>query len=194
MASTNIPVLVSNQFVYSSAVNRLLQLAANMYDATTNNTYVMGNNYPSVFRPLFSRDANPSGMGTNVFISGYTNVIFVEPHPIQTTVNSPYRSTLRICPPWSIRCPLINYPTNVYGVPWIIGAKKGFPNFNELAMENAFQLTRKLQVTRASTNASVAPITTYAYNQMYPPEPHQPVGRGMLEFIHQHIHQHHSSR
>ncbi len=33
----NIPVLVSNQFVYSSAVNRLLQLAANLYDATTNN-------------------------------------------------------------------------------------------------------------------------------------------------------------
>ena len=30
----NIPVLVSNRFVYSSAVNRLLQLAANMYDAT----------------------------------------------------------------------------------------------------------------------------------------------------------------
>ena len=36
----NIPVLVSNQFVYSSAVNRLLQLAANMYDATTNNIAV----------------------------------------------------------------------------------------------------------------------------------------------------------
>ena len=85
--------------------------------------------------------------------------------------------------------PLFNYPTNVYGVPWIIGAKKGFPNFNELAMENAFQLTRKLQVTRTSTNASVAPITSYAYNQMFLLEPHQPVGCGMLEFIHQRIHQ-----
>ncbi len=36
----HIPVLVSNQFVYSSAVNRLLQLAANIYDATTNNNGV----------------------------------------------------------------------------------------------------------------------------------------------------------
>ena len=36
----NIPVLVSNQFVYSSAVNRLLQLAANMYDATTTNPII----------------------------------------------------------------------------------------------------------------------------------------------------------
>jgi len=53
---------------------------------------------------------------------------------------------------------------NVYGVPWIIGAKKGFPNFNELAMESAFQLTRKLQVTRANTNADKS---TYAYNQMF---------------------------
>ena len=33
---TNIPVLMSNQFVYSPAVNRLLQLAANLYDASTN--------------------------------------------------------------------------------------------------------------------------------------------------------------
>src|ERR1019366_893306 len=71
----NIPVWVSNQFVYSPAVNRLLQLAANIYDATTNNTFALGNNYPSVFRPLFSRDAG--GHGTNVFISGYTNVFSV---------------------------------------------------------------------------------------------------------------------
>src|ERR1035438_6766670 len=31
-----IPVLVSNRFVYSSAVNRVLQLAANIYDAKAN--------------------------------------------------------------------------------------------------------------------------------------------------------------
>ena len=31
---------------------------------------------------------------------------------------------------------------NVYGVPWIIHAKKGWPNFNEFAMESTFQLTR----------------------------------------------------
>ena len=33
---TNIPVLINGNFVYSPAVNRLLQLAANIYDATTN--------------------------------------------------------------------------------------------------------------------------------------------------------------
>ncbi len=47
-----------------------------------------------------------------------------------------------------------NLATNVYGVPWIIGAKKGFPNFNEFQMENVFQLTRKLQLTRPNTTVN----------------------------------------
>jgi hypothetical protein len=152
-----IPVLVSNQFVYSSAVNRLLQLAANMYDATTNNTFVLGNNYPSVFRPLFSRDAG--GLGTNVFISGYTNVLSVT-GPSDSQLDLP----IDIADLAATNIVVTNLAVNVYGVPWIIGAKKGFPNFNELAMENAFQLTRKLQVTRAHTND---PINTYSYNQMF---------------------------
>ena len=49
------------------------------------------------------------------------------------------------------------------GVPWIIGAKKGFPNFNEFAMESVFQITRKLQYTR-NTNSSP---WQYSSNQMY---------------------------
>ncbi len=62
---SDIPVWVSNRFVYTPAVHRLLQLAANMYDATTTNRY------PDIFRPVFSRDQN--GLGTNIFIIGYTN-------------------------------------------------------------------------------------------------------------------------
>src|ERR1700688_3446774 len=60
---TNIPVYVNGQFVYSPAVNRVLQLAANVYDASTNSFY------PDVFRPIFEHDA----VG-NVFIVGYTNL------------------------------------------------------------------------------------------------------------------------
>ena len=52
----------------------------------------------------------------------------------------------------------------VFGVPLIIGAKKGLPNFNEFAMQSGFQLMRKLQVTRSSTNA---PASTYQINQMF---------------------------
>ena len=58
---TQIQIYPTNQ--YTPAVHRLLQVTANIYDAMTTNFY------PSVFRPLFTRDA--SG---NVFMTGYTNV------------------------------------------------------------------------------------------------------------------------
>ena len=48
----------------------------------------------------------------------------------------------------------VNITTNVYGVPWIIGAKKGFPNFNGFTMENVFNITRKLQLTRPNTSVT----------------------------------------
>ena len=155
---TNIPVLVSNQFVYSPAVNRLLQLAANIYDATTNNAFAFGVNYPSVFRPLFSLDAG--GYGTNLFISGYTNITQVSgisdfqlATPIDVTA---FASMIK---------PVTNLAVNVYGVPWIIGAKKGFPNFNKLGMQNIIHVTRKLQIKR-STIPTVVNTTTFLTNQL----------------------------
>ncbi len=73
---TGIPVWVSNRFVYTPAVQRVLQLAANIYDATTTNYY------PSVFRPTFT-----TGTNGNVFITGYTNVPF--PSRIPPSLRSP---------------------------------------------------------------------------------------------------------
>ena len=37
----------------------------------------------------------------------------------------------------------------VYGIPLIIGAKKGFPNFNKFALQNDITVTRKLHFHRA---------------------------------------------
>jgi hypothetical protein len=141
-----IPVLVSNQFVYSPAVNRLLQLAANMYDATTNSYY------PSVFRPCFSRD-----FYGNLFITGYTNVDSVS-GVADSRLFQPFDASQVLLPTGS------NVFVNVYGVPWIIGAKKGFPNFNEFSMENIVGVTRRLQFTR-TTNSSTPVIT--GTNEMY---------------------------
>ena len=60
---------------------------------------------------------------------------------------------------------------NVFGVPMIIGAKKGFPNFNQFYMESAFQLTRKLMVTRQSTNVPSPPPSPtssfWGYSEMF---------------------------
>jgi len=157
----HIPVLVSNQFVYSSAVNRLLQLAANMYDATTNNFGVNGNNYnyPSVFRPTFWV-AYEYGY-TNVYINGYQQVVLVSgTNDVQ--LNWPQEVTSL-----QFGASTNNYPNgvNVYGVPWIIGAKKGFPNFNKFGLQNVVQITRKLQVWRSTIPTTTS--TVFATNQLY---------------------------
>jgi hypothetical protein len=52
----------------------------------------------------------------------------------------------------------------VYGIPLVIGAKKGLPNFNEIAMQNTFQITRKLLITRLTTNT---PPSQFKYFMQY---------------------------
>ncbi len=61
---------MNSNFVYRPAVQRVLQLAANIYDATTNNTFALGKDFPTVFRPLFQAEQSNG----NVFVNGYTNV------------------------------------------------------------------------------------------------------------------------
>ncbi len=159
---SHIPVLVNNQFVYTPAVQRVLQLAANIYDATTNNTFALGADFPSVFRPTFWVTRDPVSGYTNVYINGYQQVVSV----IGT-------NDFQLNPPVDVTSlPLglsaVNYSSyggvNVYGVPWIIGAKKGFPNFNEFSMLTLVGVTRKLEVTRPSLDA---PLSKYQTNQMY---------------------------
>jgi hypothetical protein len=164
---TSIPVVVSNQFVYTPAVQRVLQLAANIYDATTNNTAVERANFPSVFRPTFDVVPIPGTSFTNVYINGYQQVGTLTFGTNDPQLRLPIEVT-ELLPGLSA----VNYAglngVNVYGVPWIIGAKKGFPNFNKFDMESAFQLTRKLQVTRQSTNDSfVVDPSHYGFNQMF---------------------------
>jgi flagellar basal body-associated protein FliL len=138
---TNIPVLVNSNFVYSPAVNRLLQLAANFYDATTNGNY----NLPHVFRPVFEHDYYG-----NVFIVGYLPVTYVSGTgdaqlaaalPVSALPNLGNNGT-----------PIMNsgFLVNAFGVPWIIGAKKGLPGFNQFYMNNIVQVTRKLEMSRVA--------------------------------------------
>ena len=152
---TRIQVYPTNQ--YTPAVHRLLQVTANIYDATTTNVY------PSIFRPLFSRDAD--GLGTNVFITGY--VLQTDSITLGNETNTVVTPDLALpIDPFDLSIvggPVINLATNVYGVPWVIGAKKGFPNFNEFSLESSFQISRKLQFTR---NTNTTPFQ-YASNQMY---------------------------
>jgi hypothetical protein len=169
---TNIPVYVNGQFVYSPAINRILQLAANIYDSSTTNFY------PSVFRPIFEHDR----LG-NVFIVGYTNLAakiggITVPNVVNGS-NDPQLSTpynIASLTNWAGLIPGSFSPMNTnvsgalvsinaYGVPWIIGAKKGFPNFNKFGMQTVVQAVRRLQITR-STIPTTLGTTTFQTNQL----------------------------
>ena len=39
---------------------------------------------------------------------------------------------------------------NIHGVPWIVGAKKGLPNFNEYSVESIVQVSRRLEVNKGT--------------------------------------------
>ncbi len=152
---THIPVYVDKKFVYTPAVNRALQLAANIYDATTNSFY------PSVFRPIFERDIDH-----NIYIVGYTSLygkggLNTVLGPKDPQLAPPYDASVLSTSPLFSSTPT-NMPirdasglVNVYGVPWIIGAKKNLPGFNQLAMVNSAQFTRKLQVVRNSVGGPI---------------------------------------
>jgi hypothetical protein len=170
----HIPVLVSNQFVYTPAVNRLLQLAANIYEAAMNGPGAEGSTYPypSVFRPTFWV-TNENGFH-DVYINGYQSVFLNSAYNPITT--DPQLSQPREVTSLPLGFSSVNFPdplwgpfggVNVYGVPWIIGAKKGFPNFNKFGIQNTVQITRKLQIKRNKIPIQSV-LTDFDYtNQLY---------------------------
>jgi hypothetical protein len=155
LSVTNIPIYPANFYVAS--VHRLLQLAANILDATTTNRFPGTNSLyaPSVFRPLFGTD------GRNIFISGYEEVtnnasIVLAQRWLNLNVptNAPAAGAL-------ISAVANNPRVNVYGIPYVIGAKKGFPNFNELLLQTSVQVTRRMEVVRNS--AAETPVFHQSY-------------------------------
>lgn len=128
---------------YTPHVHQMLQLAANIYDATTNRVLLQAPGRdlgaPTVFRPLFARSNNV------VYIRGYTEVTNAA-----QVLNAPEWHDLT----------MTNFGTvdafdMVYGVPLVVGAKKGFPNFNELGMQTAIQISRKLEFRRQNAGGPV---------------------------------------
>lgn len=157
-----IPVKAGSNFVYSASVHRLLQLAANVWEATqdpTNRTD-QGFQYPTVFKPVLR------SRGNDVFITDYFEVGRNAQAYLTVPLDLRSPATIALIPP--VGTPVdTNNPANVpnaHGVPWIIGAKKGLPNFNEFAFQSVFQITRKLRITRNRVDADPS---TFRTNQMY---------------------------
>lgn len=138
---------------YCSAVHRLLQVSANLYDAATNRPGTSYPHPPSVFRPLFSKSPGP-GAGYSIHIIGYEEV---------TNANQVLSSEIRWVDTQAEAASVELKTTDMlYGVPLVVGAKKGLPNFNEFSMTTAIQVTRALEFRRAMPGG---PITET--NEMY---------------------------
>lgn len=155
---TNIPVWPPTNNFYGPAIHRLLQLAANLYDSTTNRTLTPYPHVPSVFRPVFRRDA------TGVFIAGYVEELDARlatrpPPMLDPEVPA---DLARVRPAGAPIDPTDDTEPMLYGVPVIIGAKKGFPNFNELTLRTVVASSRLLTF-RKPTAASRIVETNVVY-------------------------------
>lgn len=142
--SQNAPFYATNN-EYTTTTHRLLQLAANIYDSSTRRTLGTGNDYPSVFRPTFYKSA------TNLIINGYVEEKSTE------SLRFPWLSIEEIA-----ASPSVGLITNrnIFGIPFVIGTKKGYPNFNEATLQTVMQVSRKLEFRRLASGA----LQT---NQMY---------------------------
>lgn len=147
---TNIQIWPTNY--YSPAVHRSLQVAANIYDAMTNRPQQNGFPIlPSVFRPGFGVDPAVAG-GWRV--QGYRDATYEDPNNLWNAEHLDLDIATNRNPS------LPNFYFD--GMPVVIGAKKGFPNFNEFELQTVAVATRKLEVGKASPLAR----PTYT-NQLY---------------------------
>ncbi|HJO08938.1 MAG TPA: hypothetical protein QGH16_03755 [Verrucomicrobiota bacterium] len=164
--SSGIQIFPAN--AYTPEVHRLLQVAANIYDSTFNrltnfNSKPLIYPYaPTVMRPVFRKYANPGGV-TGVFISRYTEVA----NDWQRIRRQSFFDLTNV-----VLRPQFKFDTdlniNIHGVPWIVGAKKGLPNFNEYSVESIVQVSRRLEVNKGEA-ANIPPEMSrnWRTNQMY---------------------------
>jgi hypothetical protein len=127
-----IQIYPTNQ--YTPSVHRLLQVTANVYDGATNRPISDYPFAPSVFRPLFTND------GGVIYICGYA----------EETGTNLLNATMRdVADP--VDRAAIQSTDMVYGVPAIVGAKKGWPNFNEFGLQNDIVVSRSLVFHRVGS-------------------------------------------
>ncbi len=159
---TNIPIYRTNQpgIRYNASVHRMLQLAANIYDATVDThiasaSFAKGGTpppfrYPSVFRPVFGLGTNGTNIGIN--ITGYVQMSGYNA-AAQIITNAYY--DLPTAYSMLLRNSTLGSNINIWGIPWIVGANKGLPQFYQYSYDSGFIYQRKLLFQRAAANASI---------------------------------------
>ncbi len=141
---------------YNASIHRMLQLAANIYDATVSNTYASQYGpvrHPSVFRPMFGLYTNNNVLGINVI--GYTQVTNTNNAIVAQLSQQFYDlpsalNLLRLQPGAS--------NINIWGIPWVVAANKGLPEFNQYSYQSSILYERKMLFVRKA-NADGSPDT-----------------------------------
>ena len=175
---TNIPVYnsLNPSIRYTEQLHRMLQVAANIYDATTNHPIAAPGTlpYPSVFRPL-CYTTNYGGTNQVLYIVGYTQVTTDAADRVLNMLlpEGSKNSAQGLKPPWD---PSIGTNDNVWGIPWVIGAVKGLPAFDRYVSGTSWMITRKLLFARRNpvkitTSSGVLwtgnPAATPAYTNQF---------------------------
>ncbi len=153
------PRVHPSQPQYSAGIHQRLQQAANIADIVTptnhqsfahfaTDTNGPMQKFPLVFRPQFAS-------GPRVYI---TNFVEVTNDALNQICLQPWRDLNVTDDRYNL-----NPDDNVWGIPWVIAAKKGLPNFNEFGVLTTVELTRKLEINKGSSNA---PRTFWRTNQM----------------------------
>ena len=135
--TTNTPF---NEPLYTARLHQLLQITANIFDATTTNKVGEAFPYfPTVFRPFFTESNG------NVYITDYgmmdETADAFRTNPDYKWVDLDTSETLST-PQGSLNL--------VFGIPLIVGARSGLPSFNELGVVSLAQATRKLEMARST--------------------------------------------
>lgn len=148
-----LPYATQNE--YTPAVHRILQVAANIWDNMNDKVNSKGPAFPTVFAPEFTKTT------TNIIITGFREV--TNTLALSSTIrwrNMTYALTNSEVPVATL---VGGNFFNLYGQHYVIGAKKGHPNFNEVSMQANVDISRKLSVTKASETSTNLVST----NQMF---------------------------
>lgn len=161
------PRVHPSQPQYSAGIHQRLQQAANIADIVTTNhqrprelahfaTNTNGpmQKFPLVFRPQFDVRYANDHLDTRVYITNFVEVTT----DALSQLREDWRDLNVTGDPDNL-----NPDDNVWGIPWVIAAKKGLPNFNEFGVLTAVELTRKLEINKGRRNA---PRSFWRTNQM----------------------------
>jgi hypothetical protein len=137
----------------------------NVYDSTTNRVDVNPGDdpaypyLPTIFRPIFYEGPRDQAGRRQIFIISYSEVTSADLAPGRS---NPFIGSV---PPHDLSDPQDLYDRGivqpghmVYNVPLVVGARKGLPSFDELAVDTQIQGARKLIYHRFGTSTD-GPVT-----------------------------------